>query len=79
MGLVPGKTLAGLASLLIIDASGLIRCEAARVWLFLQPLAIVPAGLTLAGFKPSERGIILGVSALILIAIVCKLIFLRVP
>jgi hypothetical protein len=72
-------TLAGLVSILIIDLTGLIRCEAARVWLFLQPLAIVPAGLTLARFKPAERSVVLGASALILIAIVCKLIFLRVP
>lgn len=72
-------TLAGLVSILIIDLTGLIRCEAARVWLFLQPLAIVPAGLTLARFNPAPRGVILGLSSLILIAIVCKLTFLRVP
>jgi hypothetical protein len=68
-----------LLSILVIDLTGLIRCEAARVWLFLQPLAIVPAGLTLARFAPRPRGLILGLSALILVAVVCKLTFLRVP
>ncbi|HET6337301.1 MAG TPA: hypothetical protein VFG30_28955 [Polyangiales bacterium] len=72
-------TFACLLSILIIDLTGLIRCEAARVWLFLQPLAIVPAGLTLSRFRPPARGLVLGLSALILVAIVCKLIFLRVP
>lgn len=72
-------TFAGLLAIVIIDLSGLIRCEAARVWLFLQPLAIVPAGLSLARFTPAARALVLGLSALILVAIVCKLIFLRVP
>jgi hypothetical protein len=70
-------TVAGLASVLIIDVSGLIRCEAARVWLFLQPFAVVPAGLTLATFKPLGRGLVLATGATMVVAIVCKLIFLR--
>jgi hypothetical protein len=72
-------TFACLVSLAMIDLTGIIRCEAARVWLFLQPLAIVPAGLALSRFKPAARGLVLGLSALILVAIVCKLSFLRVP
>lgn len=68
-----------LVSLAMIVLAGLIRCEPARVWLFLQPLAIVPAGLTLARFKPAARGLVLGLSALLSIAIVCEPMFLRVP
>jgi hypothetical protein len=70
-------TVAGLLSLLIVDLSGLIRCEAARVWLFLQPFAIVPAGLTLATFKPTGRALVLATASLTVLAIVSKLIFLR--
>lgn len=72
-------TAAGLVAILLIDLSGLIRCEAARVWLFLQPLAVVPAGLAFARFAPRARAAILSLQALILIAIICKLIFLYVP
>jgi hypothetical protein len=70
-------TLAGLLSILIVDLSGVLRCEAARVWLFLQPFAIVPAGLTLASFRPSGRAVVLATASLILVAVVCKLVFLR--
>jgi hypothetical protein len=70
-------TTAGLLSIAIVDVSGLIRCEAARVWLFLQPLVVVPAGLTLATFKPTGRALVLATASLTVVAIVCKLIFLR--
>lgn len=70
-------TLVGLLSLLIVDLSGLLRCEAARVWLFLQPFAIVPAGLTLASFRLSGRAVVLATASLVLVAVVCKLVFLR--
>jgi hypothetical protein len=35
-------TLIGLATILTVDLSGLLRGEVARVWLFLQPLVVVP-------------------------------------
>jgi hypothetical protein len=41
-------TLIGLATILTLDLSGLLRGETARVWLFLQPLLIVPVALELA-------------------------------
>jgi len=36
-------SLIALATILIVDLSGLLRAETARVWLFLQPFVIVPA------------------------------------
>ena len=44
-------TLMGLAVILTIDLTGVLRGEAARVWLFLQPLVVVPAALELARFE----------------------------
>jgi hypothetical protein len=35
-------TLLGLGTILTVDLSGLLRGEVARVWLFLQPLVVVP-------------------------------------
>jgi hypothetical protein len=52
-----------------------LRCETARVWLFLQPLAVVPAGLELAQWDGHDRALVLGLMALILIVIRCKLRF----
>lgn len=42
-------TLIGLASILTVDLSGLLPGEAARVWMFLQPLWVAPAAQALAG------------------------------
>ena len=39
---------ASLLGLLIVDLTGLLRGEAARVWLFLQPLTIVLVGIELS-------------------------------
>ncbi len=41
-------TLIGLATVLTVDLSGMLRGETSRVWLFLQPLLIVPAALKLS-------------------------------
>jgi len=40
----------GLATILAVDLSGLLRAETARVWLFLQPFVIVPAAIALSRF-----------------------------
>jgi len=40
--------LIGLATILTVDLSGLLRGETARVWLFLQPLLVVPVAMELA-------------------------------
>lgn len=45
----------GLATILVVDLSGLLRAETARVWLFLQPFVIVPAAIALSRFGTHER------------------------
>lgn len=67
-----------LLTILIVDLTGLLRCETARVWLFLQPLTIVPAGLQLAKLPPRERALLLTLQALILIALKCTMTFIMV-
>lgn len=67
-----------LLTILIVDLSGLLRCETARVWLFLQPLIVVPAGLQLAKLAPRERALLLTLQALILIALKCNMTFIMV-
>lgn len=69
-------TVIALLALAAVDLSGLLRCETARVWLFLQPLAAVPAGLELARWNAHDRGLALGMLALIAIVIRCKLRFI---
>lgn len=64
-----------LLAILVIDVSGLLPCETARIWLFLQPLILVPAGLQLARFRAAERGWVLAMQALIVMVMRCKLEF----
>lgn len=71
-------TVIAIASILIIDFTGLLRCEAARVWLFLQPLIIVPAGLQLARYNTTDRALILTMQAVIAIVLRCKLAFIDI-
>jgi hypothetical protein len=44
-------TLIGLGTILAVDLSGLLRGESARVWLFLQPLLVVPVAWELSGLS----------------------------
>lgn len=69
-------TIIFLLAILSVDLTGLLRCEAARVWIFLQPLIIVPAGLQLARFSVADRGLVLTLQAVIAIALRCKLTFI---
>jgi hypothetical protein len=73
----PERALTWLAlfAIVAVDLTGLLRCETARVWLFLQPLVVVPAGLELARWEPHTRALTLGLLALILIVVRCKLRF----
>lgn len=72
-----GMTVVALAAILIVDLTGLLRCEAARVWLFMQPLIIIPAGLQLARFGMVDRGLVLALQAIIAIVLRCKLAFIE--
>ncbi|MBN8728203.1 MAG: hypothetical protein J0H15_10965 [Xanthomonadales bacterium] len=66
----------GLASVLLIDLSGLLRTETARVWLFLQPFMLVPAGLALARFTPRQQALLIGVHWWVLVIMVARLSFI---
>jgi hypothetical protein len=68
----------GLATILIVDLSGLLRAETARVWLFLQPLLILPAGLELARLGPGGQEKILWVQWLTVVLLKCKMWFIHV-
>lgn len=44
----------GLITVLLVNFTGLIRTETARVWLFLQPFVIIPAGLALSKLEKQD-------------------------
>jgi len=66
----------GLATILVIDVSGLLRAETARVWLFLQPFVVVPAGLALARIEARWRIAVFAAQWLVLVAMVTRLSFI---
>jgi len=74
-------TLLSLGTLLFVDLVGPMRGETARLWLFLQPLWVVPAGLELARRGPGVRVAALAGQAAVLVATLAKLgwIFVERP
>jgi hypothetical protein len=70
-------TLIGVGTILTVDLTGLLRGEAARVWLFLQPLLMAPAGVELARFRWPWRIAILAVQWWILVCVKAKMAFLE--
>jgi hypothetical protein len=70
-------TLIGLATILTVDLSGLLRGETARVWLFLQPLLVVPVALELARLRRLWLFAILGMQWWILVLIKAKMAFVE--
>lgn len=70
-------SLIGLATILTIDLTGVLRGEAARVWLFLQPLMIVPAALELSRFRGRWRMALFSMQWLILAGLKAKMLFIR--
>ncbi len=67
----------GLVVVGIVDLSGLLRAETARVWLFLQPLLLLPAGLTLARLPAGGREGLIGLQWIILVVIKAKMQFIN--
>jgi hypothetical protein len=67
---------AALGTLLIVDLSGLLRAETARVWLFLQPLVIPLAGVELSRWNRAWRHAAYGTLLMILVIIRSRLNFL---
>ena len=69
-------SLIGLTTILTVDLTGVLRGEAARVWLFLQPLLIVPAALELARFRGRWRTALFSMQWLILACLKAKMLFI---
>jgi hypothetical protein len=70
-------TLIGLAGIFTIDASGLLRGETTRVWLFLQPLLVVPVAMELCSFPWKWRVWILTLQWWILACLKAKMSFVN--
>jgi hypothetical protein len=70
-------TLIALATVLTVNLSGLLRGETARVWLFLQPLVVVPVALQLARLRLSWRLAIFAMQWWLLVVIKAKMSFIE--
>jgi len=70
-------TLIGLATILTVDLSGLLRGETARIWMFLQPMLVVPVALELARLRWSWRLSILSLQWWLLVLIKAKMSFIE--
>jgi hypothetical protein len=68
-------TIIGLASILTVDFSGLLRGETARVWLFLQPLIVVPVAIELSRLAWTWRIAVFAVQWWILVCLKAKMSF----
>jgi hypothetical protein len=69
-------TLIGLATILTVDLTGMLRGEAARVWLFLQPLVVVPVAVELHRFRWRWRIAIFSMQWLIVVCLKAKMFFI---
>ena len=68
--------LIGLAFVLIVDISGLLRGETSRVWLFLQPFVIVPIAAGLLRFDTRQRRAVLVLQWCVAVVLTSKIAFL---
>lgn len=66
---VPAFAAAGALTLLIVDLSGLLAGETARVWLFLQPLIIPVAAMELSRWSKIRQTAALGTMLFVLAVI----------
>jgi hypothetical protein len=69
-------TFIGLATIVTIDLSGLLRGEVARVWLFLQPLVVVPVAMELYRLRWRWRMAIFSMQWLILVCLKARMFFI---
>jgi hypothetical protein len=68
-------TTLGLLGILIVDLTGVLRCETARVWLFLQPWVLVPAALELRKWAAAPREAVLLLQWGIVVVVRCTMGF----
>ena len=73
---LPAFAAAGLLGLLVVDLTGLLRAETARVWLFLQPLVIPLVGVELSAWRGPWRYYAWAVMLLILAVMRSRLHFI---
>ena len=73
---LPAFAAAGLLGVLAVDLTGLLRGEAARVWLFLQPLVIPLVGVELGAWRGPWRYCAWAVMLLILAVMRSRLNFI---
>ncbi len=66
-----------LATILTVDLSGALRGETARVWLFLQPLLVVPVALELDEIPPRWKLAIFALQWWVLVCLKAKMTFLE--
>ncbi len=66
----------GIATILIIDLAALLPSETARLWLFLQPLAVLPASILLSRWSFPARLAVFLAQGVLLVAIACKLSYI---
>ena len=69
-------SLIGLASLIVIDVSGLLPGETARDWLFMQPFVIVPAALVMGAFSTMQRLSLFFLQWCTVVVLTCKMAFI---
>jgi hypothetical protein len=67
----------GLATIALVDVSGLLRAESARVWLFLQPFVVAPAASTLPRFGRAQRIAVFVLQWIILVVLVARVPFIE--
>jgi hypothetical protein len=60
-----------------VDVSGLLRGETARVWLFLQPLLIVPVAIEISRLRRPWRLAIFAMQWWIVVCIKAKMSFIE--
>ena len=73
---IRGFAIAAIGTLLIVDLSGVLAAEAARVWLFLQPFTVTLAALELARRSRSLQVAACGVVLFALAAIRASMNFI---
>lgn len=66
---------AGLATIVVVDLTGLLRAETARVWLFLQPFVIVLIGCELARWDAERRNVFFAVLFFALVVLRTRMLF----
>ncbi len=68
-------TLIAVATILTVDLTGFLRGETARLWLFCQPLLVVPVALELSSYRWRWRMAIFAVQWWVLVCLKARMFF----